>query len=88
MSAVESRRITTKVGSIHVEVRGEGAAVVCWPSLYCDARSVDGVAEDLSRDHRVVVIEGPGHGRSGNGPESFSFDDCVAAAGIDFSGPS
>ncbi|MBM4267026.1 MAG: alpha/beta fold hydrolase [Deltaproteobacteria bacterium] len=77
---IESRDVPTKVGNLRVEVRGTGPAVLCWPSLYCDARALDPLVEALAVDHRVVVVNGPGHGGSGSSPGLFSLDDCAFAA--------
>src|SRR6188508_3742626 len=76
----EARTFATRVGSLNVERRGAGPSVICWPSLYCDARALDPLVRDLARDHDVIVIEGPGHGRSGPPPGPFSLDDCADAA--------
>lgn len=76
----ETREIATKVGSLHVESTGTGRAVFCWPSLYCDATTLEPLVRDLARDHRVVVVDGPGHGRSGPSPGPFTMDDCADAA--------
>jgi pimeloyl-ACP methyl ester carboxylesterase len=54
--------------------------LLCWPSLYCDARTLDPLVEDLARDHRVLVVDGPGHGRSGISPAPFSSQDAAHAA--------
>src|SRR5581483_1525791 len=77
---VETRRIVTPIGVLHAEVRGSGPAVFCWPSLYCDARTLDPLVLDLARDHRTIVVDGPGHGHSGPGSRSFSLNDCADAA--------
>lgn len=79
---IETHRIDTNVGPLHVEVRGPAAApaIVCWPSLYCDARTVDPLVEGLAPDHRVVVVDGPGHGQSGSSAGSCTLDDCADAA--------
>lgn len=80
MTTSNARRVVTKVGTLHVEERGRGPAVFCWPSLFADARTLDVVADALAPDHRVVVVDGPGHGRSGPPPSAFSLADCAAAA--------
>ncbi len=77
---VEERQIQTRMGPLHVEVRGSGTAVVCWPSLYGDARTLDPIAEELGRDHRVVVIDGPGHGKSPPPAKPPTFVECADAA--------
>jgi pimeloyl-ACP methyl ester carboxylesterase len=76
----ESRTVSTKVGLLNVEISGQGPAVFCWPSLYCDARTLDPLVEDLARSHRVLVVDGPGHGRSGTRLEPYSMDECADAA--------
>ncbi len=75
-----TKKIVTKVGALHVESRGRGPALLCWPSLYCDARTLDPITTELARDHRVVVVDGPGHGGSAPSPGPFSVDDCADAA--------
>lgn len=72
--------VDTKVGALHVEQRGHGPAVLCWPSLFADARTLDGVAEGLEGERRVIVIDGPGHGKSGVPASTFSLSDCADAA--------
>lgn len=72
--------IPTQLGSLHVELRGAGPAVLCWPSLYCDARTLDPLVVELARDHRVVIIDGPGHGGSAARTTPFSLDDTADAA--------
>jgi len=41
---------------------------------------LDVLVEDLARDHRVLVIDGPGHGKSGTSPNPPSLDACADAA--------
>jgi 3-oxoadipate enol-lactonase len=74
-------RIQTKVGRLHVERHGRGPALLCWPSLFCDGRTMKPLVDDLGRDHQVLLVDGPGHGQSEGVTDSFSIDDC-ADAGI------
>ena len=76
---LETKIVATRIGRLHVELRGRGPIVVCWPSLYCDARTLDSLILELARDYRVVVVDGPGHGRSGVSLRPFSLDDSAAA---------
>jgi pimeloyl-ACP methyl ester carboxylesterase len=80
MTTSSTQQVSTKVGALHVEVRGKGQTVFCWPSLFADARTLDVVAEDLARDHRVVVVDGPGHGKSEAPAGAFTLADCADAA--------
>ena len=77
---IQTRTIATRVGSLHVESHGHGPTVLCWPSLYCDASTLKPLVGDLSRDHEVLVIDGPGHGGSSCSSAHFSLDDCADAA--------
>ena len=43
---------------------GSGPAVVLVPGLAATARFFEPLAADLSRDHRVIIAELPGHGRN------------------------
>jgi 3-oxoadipate enol-lactonase len=79
MTTSKERTIATNVGSLHVEERGRGPAVLCWPSLYADARSLDTVATALAPTHRVLVVDGPGHGKSEAVTRPYSIDDCADA---------
>lgn len=80
MTTSGESRVATKVGALHVEVRGSGPAVLCWPSLFADARTLDAVAEGLSPDRHVIVVDGPGHGKSSAPASTFTLADCADAA--------
>src|SRR5437879_2628728 len=56
--------VSTTLGRLFVEERGSGRPVVFWHSLLCDSSMWRHQAEDLARDHRVVLVDGPAHGRS------------------------
>lgn len=77
----DHRMVPTRVGSLAVRVLGEGPPAVLWHSLFVDDRSWLRVEDGLARDRRLVVITGPGHGRSGDPGHRYSLDDCAAAAG-------
>jgi pimeloyl-ACP methyl ester carboxylesterase len=76
----EHRRIPTRVGTLAVRIRGEGPPAVLWHSLFMDDRSWERVEERLSRDRRLVIITGPGHGASADPGHRYSIDDCALAA--------
>lgn len=74
--------IDTTVGPLAVRVVGEGpATAVLWSSLFMDGRSWDRVLPALAQERCLVVIDGPGHGGSGDPGHRYSLRDCVAAAG-------
>jgi pimeloyl-ACP methyl ester carboxylesterase len=72
-------QIDTVVGRLHVAAAGSGAPVFVWPSLYCDGRSFDGFVARLA-DRRTIVVDGPGHGRSGAPPADYDLAACARAA--------
>jgi hypothetical protein len=72
--------VDTLVGQLYVEERGAGAVLLCWPSLFCDSRTLQPIIDEFARDHRVIVIDGPGHGKSGSSGRRFSLADCADAA--------
>ena len=72
--------IDTKLGRLHVEVDGEGPAAVLWHSLFVDSRSWSQLRGLIQEDRRLVLIDGPGHGKSGYPPTDFDLDDCAEAA--------
>lgn len=75
------RTIDTTVGPLAVQALGDGPTAVLWPSLFMDGRSWGRVIPAVSQDRRLVVIDGPGHGASGDPGRRYSLRDCVTAAG-------
>lgn len=72
--------IQTRVGRLFVEQQGEGTPVVLWPSLLCDGGMWRFQIPDLAARHRVIRIDGPGHGRSATIRHPFTLEDCADAA--------
>jgi 3-oxoadipate enol-lactonase len=62
--AREDRHIDTSLGRLHVRVRGQGSAVVFWPSLFMDGAMWQSQVDGLASEHCCVVIDPPGQGRS------------------------
>jgi len=77
----ERHTIETQVGRLAVRVVGDGPTAVLWPSLFMDERSWDRLLPELTQDRRLVIINGPGHGASGDPGRRYSNHDCVTAAG-------
>ena len=77
----ERHTIETRVGRLAVRVVGDGPTAVLWPSLFMDERSWDRLLPTLTQDRRLVIINGPGHGASGDPGRRYSLHDCVTAAG-------
>jgi len=76
----DHRTIPTRVGSLAVRILGDGPPAVLWHSLFMDDRSWHRTEDGLARERRLVIITGPGHGRSSDPGQRYSLDDCAAAA--------
>jgi 3-oxoadipate enol-lactonase len=71
--------VPTVVGRLHVKDEGSGPAVALWHSLLCDGAMWHAQTGELRRDHRLLVIDGPGHGRSEPPPGPFTLEQCAHA---------
>lgn len=73
-------QIETSLGPLHIERYGAGPSLVCWPSLFCDVRTLRPLVDEFARDHQVLLVDGPGHGRSGGVARAFTMEETAAAA--------
>lgn len=76
----ERHFVETCVGRLAVRVVGEGQTAVLWPSLFVDERSWHRLVPTLAEDRRLVIINGPGHGLSGDPGHRYTNHDCAIAA--------
>ncbi len=82
METPEQRlELETAMGRLAVRVLGEGPTAVLWHSLFVDERSWGRVEDALGQQRRLVIITGPGHGRSSDPGRRYDLDDCASAAG-------
>ncbi len=81
MIAERRHDVETAVGRLAVWVRGNGPTAVLWHSLFVDERSWSRVENELAKQRRLVVITGPGHGRSSDPGRRYNLDECASAAG-------
>jgi len=79
------RMVPTRVGHLAVRDTGAGAAgsevIVLWPSILSDHRIYRTPIEAWRGRHRLIVVDGPGHGDSGPAPRPFTMADCGQAVG-------
>jgi len=81
-----SRSLTVKGVALHYVIQGEGEPVVLIHGLYSSADinwRFTGVMAELAKDHQVIALDMPGHGRSDkpNSEEAYGIqivDDVVA----------
>lgn len=77
---------TQRCGTIFVEELVPSApadprpTLVLWHSILVDGGMWASIPARLAETHRVLVVDGPGHGRSGKVPGAFTLHDCVDAA--------
>jgi pimeloyl-ACP methyl ester carboxylesterase len=72
--------IATRVGPLHVRQIGSGPPALLWHSLFVDSASWHHVEPDLSADRRLILIDGPGHGASGDSGKPYTLRACAEAA--------
>jgi 3-oxoadipate enol-lactonase len=75
--------VSTRLGRWYYEEHGKSrregdAAIVLWPSFLTDGGMWDGQIRQLADVGRVLVFDGPGHGKSET-PPPFSLDDNARA---------
>ena len=51
-----------------------------WHSLFVDSGSWNRVEADLTADHQLVLVDGPGHGASSDPGRSYTMQECAEAA--------
>lgn len=77
--------VPTSIGRLAVRDTGAQAAagdvIVLWPSILADHRIYRRQIEAWRGRHRLVIIDGPGHGQSGPSPGPFTMADCGRAVG-------
>ena len=75
--------VPTRVGKLAVRDTGpdatSGEVIVLWPSILSDHRIYRTPIEAWRGRHRLIVVDGPGHGDSGPAPGSFTMADCAQA---------
>lgn len=82
MSLPPARLIQTAIGAIAVRDTNTsltGETIVLWPSILANFQIYKVPIEAWIGRHRLVVIDGPGHGDSGPSPEPFTMKQCGQA---------
>jgi 3-oxoadipate enol-lactonase len=79
------RKVSTRVGTLAVRDTGpsatSGEVIVLWPSILSDHRIYRSPIQTWRGRHRLIVVDGPGHGDSGPAPGPFTMADCGQAIG-------
>jgi 3-oxoadipate enol-lactonase len=66
----------TQLGRLAFVDQGTGPAIVLWPSIMMDADMFGAQVAALSKNHRVIAIDPPGHGDSAALGRTFSLEEC------------
>jgi len=74
---VEQHRLDTVLGSVRVQVRGSGDAMMFWPSLLMTGDMWAAQARQFGTGNRVILVDPPGFGESQKLTAPFTFDDCA-----------
>jgi pimeloyl-ACP methyl ester carboxylesterase len=77
----DSGLVPTSLGRLNVGQAGAGPPALLWHSLWVDSRSWGSLVDSLGAQRRLVIIDGPGYGRSDPIHRDFTLDDCAHAAG-------
>ena len=70
--------LTAKGVNIYYEQSGAGKNVLLLHGWGCSTKHFAPIAQDLTKDHRVTVIDFPAHGQSGRPPEPWGVKEFAA----------
>jgi 3-oxoadipate enol-lactonase len=76
---VERHTVDTALGRLGVQTRGDGEAMMFWPSLLMTGDMWTAVAEHFANRCRVILVDPPGHGQSQKLTGTFEFAECARA---------
>lgn len=72
--------VPTRLGPLHVETVGEGPPALLWHSLFVDSTTWVRLRPGLAATRRLVIVDGPAHGRSAAPAGRFTLEECAGAA--------
>jgi 3-oxoadipate enol-lactonase len=76
---VDDHFVETVLGRLRVRTAGAGEPIVFWPSLLMTGEMWRAQAEHFGSEHRVILVDSPGHGESQSLTGFFTFDECAKA---------
>ena len=81
LDRLEAVPVATALGRLHVRVGGakDAPVLLCWPTLLTDASMWQYQFEHFADRYRMILIDGPGHGRSDPLRRRFTMQDCADA---------
>jgi 3-oxoadipate enol-lactonase len=74
---VDEHRVDTVLGTVRVQVSGNGEPMMFWPSLLMTGDMWAAQADHFDADHQVILVDPPGFGESQKLTTTFTFEDCA-----------
>jgi len=74
---VENLQVDTALGRLRVRSTGAGEPIMFWPSLLMTGDMWQAQADHFGADHRVLLVDPPGHGGSEKLSGPFTFEQCA-----------
>lgn len=74
MIQTEAHAVPSGGVTLHVESTGQGPPVLFGHGMFCQCRMFDPVAPHFTETHRIITLDFPGHGQSGNPTGPMSLD--------------
>ncbi|MGK5630175.1 alpha/beta fold hydrolase [Streptomyces sp. URMC 123] len=78
--SIAHKTVTTILGNLYTESVGSGPPVLLWHSMLVDRNQWNRTVAPLASERTLILVDGPGHGRSGRPPADFTLEDCADAA--------
>ena len=80
-ATIRTRLLATRFGRIAVHMAGDsGPVLLFWPAVFSDSSIYRAQVEALRGRHRLILIDGPGFGRSDAPTRPFTMEACSDAA--------
>ncbi|WP_293002901.1 alpha/beta hydrolase [Mycobacterium sp.] len=80
MAADGSMLVPTSLGRLNTTRVGSGPPALLWHSLWVDSSSWGPLVDELGAHRQLLVVDGPGYGRSDPIHRDFTLGDCANAA--------
>jgi 3-oxoadipate enol-lactonase len=77
MSELTTLQVPTVLRWINLHLTGQGPAMLCWPSLLMPGLLWKAQVAELSSEHRMVLVDPPGHGASEALSRCFTLEECA-----------
>ena len=70
--------VTTDLGQIYFVKKGNGSqTMIWWPSILTDHRIYDPLVSAFEERYQLILIDGPGHGKSSACNRFFTLGECT-----------